>query len=60
MAQITNSTSLFQRIMSSIEANMSCVVIVISEFLERQSKAKRTRAPPYARALRWIKGFPKL
>ena len=36
------------------------IVIVISELLKRYSKAKRTRAPAYSRALRWIKGgFPK-
>ena len=32
------------------------VVIVISEFLKRYSKAKRTRAPAYSRALWRIKG----
>jgi len=32
------------------------VVIVISEFLERHSNAKRTRAPAYSRAVRRIKG----
>jgi len=31
-------------------------VIVISEFLERHSKAKRTRAPAYSQSLRRIKG----
>src|SRR6218665_3122948 len=31
------------------------IVIVISEFLERHSEAKRTRAPAYSRALRGIK-----
>src|SRR6218665_441521 len=30
--------------------------IIISEFLERHSNAKRTRAPAYSRALRRIKG----
>jgi len=36
------------------------IVIVISTFLKRYSKAKRTRAPAYLRALRRIKGgFPK-
>ena len=35
-------------------------VIVISKFLKRYSKAKRTRAPAYSRPLRRIKGrFPK-
>ena len=35
-------------------------VIVISKLLKRYSKAKRTRAPAYSRALRRIKGgFPK-
>src|SRR6218665_2625250 len=34
--------------------------IVISKLLKRYSKAKRTRAPAYSRALRRIKGgFPK-
>src|SRR6218665_2809286 len=33
-----------------------CVVIVISKLLKRYSKAKRTRAPAYSRALRRIKG----
>jgi len=28
------------------------IIIVISEFLERHSKAKRTRAPAYSRALK--------
>ena len=32
------------------------IVIVISIFLKRYSKAKRTRAPAYSRALRRIKG----
>src|SRR6218665_2616277 len=32
------------------------IVIVISKFLKRYSKAKRTRAPAYSRALRRIKG----
>src|SRR6218665_2395226 len=36
------------------------IVIVISRFLKRYSKAKRTRAPAYSRALRRIKeGFPE-
>ena len=36
------------------------IVIVISRFLKRYLKAKRTRAPAYSRALRRIKGrFPK-
>src|SRR6218665_1877138 len=36
------------------------IVIVISKLLKRYSKAKRTRAPAYSRALRRIKGgFPK-
>src|SRR6218665_3793646 len=35
------------------------IVIVISKLLKRYSKAKRTRAPAYSRALRRIKGgFP--
>src|SRR6218665_3043955 len=34
----------------------SIIVIVISKFLKRHSKAKRTRAPAYSRALRRIKG----
>jgi len=35
-------------------------VIVISRFLKRYSKAKRTRAPAYSRVLRRIKmGLPK-
>ena len=32
------------------------IVIVISKLLKRYSKAKRTRAPAYSRALRRIKG----
>src|SRR6218665_1579485 len=37
------------------------IVIVISKLLKRYSKAKRTRAPAYSRALRRIKGgFPKV
>ena len=32
------------------------IVIIISEFLKCHSKAKRTRAPAYSRALRQIKG----
>ena len=36
------------------------IVIVISRLLKRYLKAKRTRAPTYSRALRWIKwGFAK-
>src|SRR6218665_1628764 len=39
---------------------ISICVIVISKLLKRYSKAKRTRAPAYSRALRGIKGgFPK-
>jgi len=35
-------------------------LIVISRFLKRYLKAKRTRAPAYSRALRWIKaGFQR-
>ena len=35
------------------------IVIVISRFMKRYSKAKRTRAPAYSRALQRIKGgFP--
>ena len=34
-------------------------VIVISRFLKRYLKAKRTRAPAYSRALRRIKGASK-
>ena len=33
------------------------VVIVISRFLKRYLRAKRTMAPAYSRALRRIKGF---
>ena len=40
--------------------NLRVIVIVISKLLKRYSKAKRTRAPAYSRALRRIKGgFPK-
>src|SRR6218665_3822069 len=35
---------------------LTVIVIVISRFLKRYSKAKRTRAPSYSRALRRIKG----
>src|SRR6218665_3935186 len=39
------------------------IVIVISKLLKRYSKAKRTRAPAYSRALRALRrikgGFPK-
>jgi len=36
------------------------IVIVISKFLKRYSKTKRSRAPSYSQALRKIKGdFPK-
>jgi len=35
------------------------IVIVISRFLKRYLKAKRTRAPAYSRALRRIKGVSK-
>jgi len=36
------------------------IVIVISKLLKRYSKAKRTKAPAYSRALPRIKGgFPK-
>ena len=35
------------------------IVIVISKLLKRYSKAKRTRAPAYSRALRRIKGVSK-
>src|SRR6218665_2626303 len=36
--------------------NRNRIVIVISKLLKRYSKAKRTRAPAYSRALRRIKG----
>src|SRR6218665_1885445 len=36
--------------------DLECIVIVISKLLKRYSKAKRTRAPAYSRALRRIKG----
>ena len=35
-----------------MEAEKEVAVIVISKFLKRYSKAKRTRAPAYSRALR--------
>ena len=35
------------------------IVIVISKFLKRYSKARRTTAPAYSRALRRIKGVSK-
>jgi len=35
---------------------MEGIVIIILEFLERHSKAKRTRAPAYSGALQLIKG----
>ena len=35
---------------------MQRIVIVISEFIERHSKAKHTRAPAYSQAMRRIKG----
>ena len=36
------------------------IVIVVSRFLKRYSKAKRTRVPAYSQALRRIKWvFPK-
>ena len=35
------------------------IVIVISRFLKRYSKAKRTRAPAYSRALRRIEEVSK-
>src|SRR6218665_1527512 len=39
---------------------VAIIVIVISKLLKRYSKAKRTRAPAYSRALQRIKGgFPK-
>src|SRR6218665_1178452 len=46
--------------LSNRNRNRIVIVIVISKFLKRYSKAKRTRAPAYSRALRRIKGgFPK-
>ena len=33
------------------------IVIVISEFLDRHSKARRTRVPDYIRALRRTRGM---
>src|SRR6218665_3781778 len=38
---------------------MEGIVIVISEFLERHSKVKFTRAPAHSRALQRIKRSPK-
>ena len=51
-------------LLQSIESNplhvlrnfQNRIVIVISKFLKRCSKAKRTRAPTYSRALQRIKG----
>src|SRR6218665_3444432 len=37
----------------------NAIVIVISRFLKRYLKVKRTRAPAYSRALRRIKGVSK-
>ena len=39
-----------------VETVRKVIVIVISRFLKRYLKAKRTRAPAYSRALRRIKG----
>ena len=45
---------------TGFEQGIIVIVIVISKLLKRHSKAKRTRAPAYSRALRRIKGeFPK-
>src|SRR6218665_917071 len=41
---------------TEIACFISHIVIVISKLLKRYSKAKRTRAPAYSRALRRIKG----
>src|SRR6218665_32106 len=41
---------------SSTNTDPIVIVIVISKLLKRYSKAKRTRAPAYSRALRRIKG----
>src|SRR6218665_462244 len=44
------------------KAKSSVVIVIvglISRFLKRYSKAKRTRAPAYSRALRRIKGASK-
>src|SRR6218665_3567742 len=40
----------------SATSNNPDIVIVISKLLKRYTKAKRTRAPAYSRALRRIKG----
>src|SRR6218665_4110745 len=43
-----------------ITSSRTVIVIVNSKLQKRYSKAKRTRAPAYSRALRRIKGgFPK-
>src|SRR6218665_1667821 len=45
---------------ASRNCDIIVIVIVISKLLKRYTKAKRTRAPAYSRALRRIKGgFPK-
>src|SRR6218665_2139349 len=45
--------------MPTFLTSVIAIVIVISRFLKPYSKAKRTRAPAYSRALRRIKGgFP--
>src|SRR6218665_1850481 len=49
---------LFITVNSFIRA-ITIIVIVISKLLKRSSKAKRTRAPAYSRALRRIKGVSK-
>ena len=43
--------------MPTFLTSVIAIVIVISRFLKPYSKAKRTRAPAYSRALRRIKGF---
>src|SRR6218665_2939033 len=54
-------TSLWKLRALNIQSSMKKTMyeVVISKLLKRYSKAKRTRAPAYSRALRRIKGVTK-
>src|SRR6218665_1148678 len=52
----SQKNSIFPGKFGHLQLLLGKFVIVISRFLKRYSKAKRTRAPAYSRALRRIKG----
>ena len=54
----TNETTMLPQPLFSLSSQLIVIVIVnvISRYQKRYSKAKRTKAPAYSRALRRLKG----